>query len=428
MRRFCVLVATLFLIACSSTTSLQPTASIGELPPTIESSPVTATQPTPDQVSVEPTEAPTAIEEAPADVVPTAQAQEPSPEPNPEPSPEPSAQGQADSSYLPPADQVWLRSGSRITSLGPQHVEIDLEALGLPRVVYGLYVSPNGQYAAYIDPNERVNLVSAQGVTSIEVDGQPISLLFSPQSDVLLISTLFMEEQRWLLSSYDLAQGVLSEFASPSEADRFGINLLDWSEAGILIHRVVWASDAPPFALALFVPESKEFIPLFEDSYLSTAITHDLQQLAVSTGYRPIGEEPSFELNLLDRSTGASQVLREQGQGLLYSLSFSPDGAYLFYASTKGYTGEELTCVLYSLASGQSQTFEISYANQQDGLQDAVWQDADTLLVAVADSGKTRVFQLETTNFSSDGLSLLYEQDRSDQQGRTKLEYVPEQH
>lgn len=411
MRRFCLLVATLFLIGCGTDASLQPTAPVGESASGLEASPVAVADP--------PTEVPEAppTEQATAALAPT--------DPPEPPSPEPSEQAQSGPSYLPPADQAWLRSDSRLNTIDAQAVEIDLPALGLPEAVQRFQVAPNGQYAAYIDIEYRVHLISAQGATIIEVDGEPTSLVFSPDSSRLAISTIFMGEERWLLSAYDLAQGNLSELASTSEADRYALYLLDWTQAGILLDRLLWATDAPPVDLTLFVPESKQFLPIFADAHLSTAISRDGQQVALSTGYVPIGEVPSFELSLIDRNAGTTLVLREQSQGLLRSISFSPDGSHLFYAFTKDYTGSELTLVLYSLASGQSQSFELSYANQPDGIKDALWQADNTLLIAVADAGKTQVFGLNIDQFSDAGLNLLYEQTRSDQQNWTELVHAP---
>jgi hypothetical protein len=393
VRRFCLLVATLFLIGCSTNASLEPTMVVGETSSALEPSPVAA--------------------EATATVAPT------------DPPKQPSPTEQAGPSYLPPADQAWLRSDSRLTSIGAQTVEIDLQALGLPEAVQRFYVAPNGQYAAYIDINDQLNLLSAHGTSTIAVDGQVISLAFSPKSDYLAISTVFEGEQRWQLQAYDLAQGSLSELASSNEANRMAVQLLDWTEAGILLDRLLWATDAPPVDLALFVPESKEFLPIFAEGHFSTAISRDGQQVAVSTGYVPIGETPSFDLSLSNRSSGVSIALREMGEGYLRSLSFSPDGSQLFYAFSKGYGGEALTLVLYSIVSGQSQRIELSYANPQDGLKDALWHDNNTLLIAVADAGKTQVLQLGIDQFSSDGLRLVYEEPRSDEQNWTELVYTP---
>jgi hypothetical protein len=409
VRRFCLLIATLFLIGCSTNASLEPTMVVGETSSALEPSPVAVADP--------PTEEPVAppTEEATVAVAPSEPPEQPSPEPT----------EQAGPSYLPPADQAWLRSDSRLISFGAQTVEIDLQALGLPEAVQRFYVAPNGQYAAYIDINDQLNLLSAQGASTIDVDGQATSLAFSPKSDYLAISTIDEGEQRWQLQAYDLTQGSLSELASSNEANRMAVHLLDWTDAGILLDRLLWATDAPPIDLALFVPESKEFLPIFAEGHFSTAISRDGQQVAVSTGYVPIGETPSFDLSLINRSSGASTALREMGEGYLRSLSFSPDGSQLFYAFSKGYGGEALTLVLYSIVSGQSQRIELSYANPQDGLKDALWHDNNTLLIAVADAGKTQVLQLGIDQFSSDGLRLVYEEPRSDQQNWTELVYTP---
>jgi dipeptidyl aminopeptidase/acylaminoacyl peptidase len=202
-------------------------------------------------------------------------------------------------------------------------------------------------------------------------------------------------------------QRVLQEGSMMASADAIPLPMVPvgWTDAGLFVERILYASDAPPRDLTLVNIESAEATPLREDSHLQVIPSPDGSSVAVIVGVLPIGQQPRAAILLLDIANGDERELVPEQAALIRALRWSPDSAQIAYAAAANYESSETVVGVMNADGSNLQTVEFGVPGFGYRVRDLAWQDSSTpLVLLVNDEGKLELHALPISSFDATGL------------------------
>lgn len=341
----------------------------------------------------------------------------PSPEPAPPtsepatPAPEP-ATPTTDSLPAPgavlPADAPWVTIGSQVYAPG-QAAPFDAVTEGDPAMVMGMVAAPDGSslvYATMIEHRMRLVVRDLRTGGSRVVDAADADsfsrVSFSPDGTAIAFTSIGQE--RWRLIVMGIVSGeqhVIQEGSMMASADALPLPMVPvgWTEAGLFVERILYASDAPPRDLSLIDLASGEAMLVRADSHLQAIPAPDGASVVVIAGELPPGGQPSAAISRFDVATGSEVSLVPAQQALIRALRWSPDNAMIAYAAAATYESPETVVGVMNADGSNLRTIEAGR------VRDLGWQDAATLLLLTATEQRRTMLQaLPITTFDAAAL------------------------
>lgn len=379
--------------------------------------------------------APTAVAATTAPAPTTAPTVEPTIEPTTAP---PAAEPTTDpaiSDTLPPADALWVHSGGMLYG---DDESIDFQQRGLPAPAYQMRVAPDGSYLAYISQANRLAVIDMRRGSNIIRDDEPLAAIiafagiaFSPDSRSLALTAI--EGDSWRLQVRDLQGGATrtilegSTIATAGDTLPLLPGLAAWAPSGLVVQRLLWASDAPPRDVELVSPADGTVRSLRKGEHISVYPSVDGSRLAVVSGRLPIGDLPTAAITVLDTASGQQTEIAPSQQMLVRAVRWSPDGSRLLYAVAKEYQSPATSIHALSADGSNEQVVEVGAPGVKATYSDIAWQDdATALLLSAQSDGYVHLYALPLSSFDITGLSPLAAFERRATQGQAdEIVYVP---
>jgi dipeptidyl aminopeptidase/acylaminoacyl peptidase len=375
-------------------------ACAGNSPPILPSQtrPTAATSQTaqPTQPAMEtsvPTDAPTAEQPSPTAEQPSPTIEQPSPTIE-----QPAAQGE----ILVFVDQSVLAGVAQDGTVRPFDVP------KLDKQTFQLVSSRDGSWLA--GPTDELwqavtiyNVKTGESQVFENHGGTVGSFIFSPDGTQLLFLVKNMNTGSWQLKTIGLASGesavVLESAGDPAYQP------LAWTPRGILVTEVyVLAADAVPSALHVLDPQTGRLETALPegDPYIMAEVSRDGSKLAIVKGAYGLGmENPTPALVILDMETGETTEVEPAAPGFIYDVRWSPGGARLIYARTRG-DGSPPGYTIAGAAGGTPMIVDLSAA--PGTVKDVAWDTDDTLLVLLAEGGEEKLYHLPATSTDASAL------------------------
>lgn len=363
---FAVLITVALLAACGPASQpAQPTS-----PPATGAPAATA--------MAEPTAAPTAT---PATAAPTA-----------EPSATPAPPTAAPVNALLATDMPWVYYAGTIYG---DDESFELQAYGHPEPAYGMRASPNGAYVAYVAQGGRLALIDmrtgASALAGEVLTGDVAGFVFAPDSSALAATTI--DASAWRLSVLDLASGKVRALLEGALGEQSGGPALvaspaGWTTDGLFAEQLMWGSDAPPQDVLLIDPANANTRTLHKGAHLAIYPAPSGGRVALVTGTRPIGDQPTTGVSLLSAAGGPAQQLAPEAPATLRGLHWSPDSSRLLVATTASYDAPATTLRLLPAAGGPDFELTLGGPDVRAVYTDLGWRDSARLLLLSAEAGR----------------------------------------
>ena len=342
------------------------------------------------------------------------------------------AQPTAEPIVLLPASKIWFRIANTIIAAGDSGRKIDLESLDFPEIMGRAVAAPDGSYVAYVNLQDKLTLLDMSGGARALPDGRdihPVGFSFSPDSRSLAFT--LTDGQTWQLQVLDLAGGdvrTLMEGASLPTGDRPSLTPrpLAWTVDGLIVDRILWASDAPPADLAIIDPADGSERVLHEGQHIEAIATADGAKIALVTGELRIGEPPSVAIKVLDVGSGGATEIAPTQQGLVKTLRWSPDGTKLLYALSEDYSSPVTSVIAVNADGSNPQRVDFGVQGFELAVHDLAWRDATTPLVLLTNqAGQVELDALPVDAFDATGLRPLGEFGEPVEGQIPQILYVP---
>lgn len=375
-----------------------------------------------------------------AEPTPSPGAAEPTPPPTPSDSP---TAGLPAGSRILPATVPWVRIGNQAYALGAGDQALDLTLGGQFYPPATAATSPDGSRIAFSDsastPRRLVVLNVAVETGEPEVitlppdePGDATEGVFAPDSAAIAYTLLGVDT--WQLRVADLRSGAERTLAEgPTVAQGPGhLPLVPlpvaWTPAGLIVQRVLWATDAPAQAVALIDPLDGALRAEVAIEHLAIAPAPGGTQVALVTGIAPIGEAPRQGVRVVDLQSGAERELLPEQSAQVRGVRWSPDGAMVLVSSGTTWNDPVTSLRVMNADGSGEQVVEFGAQGLALELRDIAWADEQTPLVLVLDqqAGQVQLHALPVTSFDASGLRLLGEFPAPENAGETvDILYVP---
>jgi dipeptidyl aminopeptidase/acylaminoacyl peptidase len=330
-----------------------------------------------------------------------------------------------------------------IIAAAPETPQIMLGDEPMNLNAHGIQVAPDGSRVAYtlIDAEGRIRfytLDTRDGAQQLHNDMPNVNVIgprFSPNSQELAVAVI---DQNNMPDGWQLqvkgpnpdSVRVLEQFVRSSPSDHLApLSPIAWTENGLYVERLLWASDAPPHGIVRVDPQSGEMQVLNDEDHIRAEISPDGTRAARLTGILPMGPDVDAERNLsiVDLQSGQEQPLFTGEEFWVPMMRWAPDGTRLMYAKQNGMAGLIGELVITGPDGSNQQTLAFGEGGVPGALQDAAWRDADTLLLLVADGNNTlHLYELPVDNLSASALQELGSFGGSQVQGvMPRILYVP---
>jgi dipeptidyl aminopeptidase/acylaminoacyl peptidase len=315
---------------------------------------------------------------------------------------------------LLPTDSIWVRLGDTIIAQGEPARKIDIRSLNVPAVRYNAIAAPDGSAIAYVGENDRLIVADmAGGARTLPETGEliPVGFTFSPDGRALAFT--LTDGQSWRLQTLDVRSGMTQTLLEGSSAPTGnGLSLtprpLAWTPAGLVVDRVLWASDALPQGLALIDPADGSERSLRDPAHIQAIPAADGTKIALVTGELRIGETPSVAIAILDVASANETEIAPTRPGFVKALRWSPDGAMLLYALSEGYESPVTSVIAIDADGTNQQRVDFGVKGLELAVHDLDWRDATTPLVLVANqAGRIELNALPISSFEATGLRSL---------------------
>lgn len=339
------------------------------------------------------------------------------------------------SDTLPPADALWVHSGGMLYG---DDESIDFQQRGLPAPAYQMRAAPDGSYLAYISQDNRLAVIDMRRGSNIIRDDEPLATItafagiaFSPDSRSLALTAI--EGDSWRLQVRDLQGGATrtilegSTIATASDTQPLLPGLVAWAAGGLVVQRLLWASDAPPRDVELVSPADGSLRSLRKGEHISVYPSVDGSRLAVVSGRLPIGDLPTAAITVIDTVSGQQTEIAPSQQMLVRAVRWSPDGSRLLYAVAKGYQSPATSIHALSADGSNEQVVEVGAPGIKATYSDIAWKDdATALLLSAQSDGYVHLYALPLSSFDITGLSPLAAFERRAAQGQAdEIVYAP---
>lgn len=336
------------------------------------------------------------------------------------------------STALLPADTIWVQSANVVLPLADSSMPLDLTQRGYPTPIYWPKASPNGAYIVYGTDRGGLVLVNVRtGVsrTLVEDGNSAAGSSFSPDSREFAITTIAGDA--WTLQVFGLENNGVRVLKNGSTVATDPNNLpfvpspVAWLPDGLLVQRLLWASDAPPRDLIMLDPSSGAERRVYEGETIGIYPSPDGTRFALTTGQRPIGGVPTTQIRVINQQGSQVAAIRDEQPGLVQSLQWSPDGSMILYALSPAYQTPNITLNLVHADGSNAQELDLAAAGLSGAFRDIAWRDNATLLL-LTENGQLQLDALPTNNFSAVARQPLRTfQDQHPGNGNTRILYVP---
>lgn len=385
-----------------------------------------------------PTATPTAAPTAPATSTPVPSTPSPAPAtptstpatPTPAPAtPTPDASG-----AILPANAVWVGTSAGLITAQLGEATLDLGASGYTDLYRQMWAAPDGSSVAFIvNQPERSGLVvvdAANGESRFFAVGQIITISFAPDSRSLALAII--EDQSWSLEALDLANGERRVIQEGSLIVRTAALPLipapvAWTETGLVVEAILYATDAPPQNLALIDPASGESRTLRAESHLRAVVAADGRSAFLVTGALPIGATPLNGLIHLDLVSGQETLVVTETEQLISALAPSPDGRRILYGAGADYGSGIERLVLVNADGSGEQRSEMSAFSEVGQVRAVAWRDNATTLALTSANGQLQGFVAPAENFDPAQFQPLYDFGPIAPDQTAAIIYVPRQ-
>ncbi len=334
-----------------------------------------------------PTAAPPATALPPATAVPPTAAPEPTAEPRATAAPPTVAPANA----LLATDMPWVYHAGTIYG---DDETFELAARSLPEPAYGMRASPNGAFVAYIAIGGGLALVDMRSGASAlggdQLAGEVAGFAFAPDSSALAATTI--GASAWRLSVLDLASGKLRVLLEGELGGQNGPALVaspaSWTADGLFAQLLLWGTDAPPQDVLLIDPANTNARTLRKGPHLGIYPAPSGGRVAVVTGTRPIGGQPTSGISILSAAGGPAQELVPEAPAAVLGLHWSPDSSRLLLATAASYDAPATTLRLLPIAGGAVREQTLGEAGGGAVYTDLGWRDNATLLLLSTEAGR----------------------------------------
>ncbi len=175
---------------------------------------------------------------------------------------------------------------------------------------------------------------------------------------------------------------------------------VSWSTNGLLVEKIIWASDATPQGLYLVDPDTGALKPVYEKPYVHAVPSPDGKQAILVQGQIGMGEvNPKLSLSLLDIASGQVKTVVPETSITFTSLHWSPDSKKFLYTIQPSTTGPATEVRVMNADGSNMQKLPLDV---QWPLRDVTWRDNGTLLLLFVDPQNT----LHVSKVTLDNLQL----------------------
>jgi hypothetical protein len=291
----------------------------------------------------------------------------------------------------------WVHSAGTIFA---DDETFDLVKHGLPAPTYQFQVAPDGTMIAYTSQQGHLIVADIRTSQALLDDGPAVmatGFAFAPDSHALAYGTPEGD-----LNILDLPGGqrhpvTITGQPTPQNGPTTILMPIAWTNEGLYAQQVLWGSDALPQGIMRIDPLSGAVTPIRTGTHLSAFVAPDGKQIALITGSVPIGEQQITGITLLDVASGQVTPLVPEQPQLIRTLSWSPDGAQLLYASVANYDTPQTKLQVISTNS----TAPAGPAKESlviDTYRDIAWGGAQPLLLTVEGDGLLHLYWVELSD------------------------------
>lgn len=324
---------------------------------------------------------------------------------------------------FPPSDQIWLRNGSELLLVGSQTTPF-----ALPSGLEICSVSPKGNLILVCKGDGRYQVIHRQGSYELAVPGDTISIAFDPNNDRLAISTT--ENQYWRVFVVDpIKQSFQITRIQPGESiyEEPSVRFLDWTEKGILVHRIFWQVDGMSKDIELFDPDKGTFTTIYDQLTSGAFSSHNGNYSVIHTGIRYAGDGISnFGLLLIDHLSGTQRVIEEMSPVIFdigYVKHFAADDQHYFYTVNHSPDGKgPRTLVVRNIDDDSSKSLSLDALRSKGKLYSIKWLDNQNLLLDFRTEQSYDLYSLAIDPLSEGDLQLLVSVPNPD----ARLVYIPQ--